>query len=158
MYHMKITNYNQSFLLFAFGLIICLSGCKITLVPSYDAQIKEQIETTSKEIDRFYLNMMDKTTNTDGGRPYDQFSDGYINIEVELLSLLKKNRVRPLNTHSTRICEITLELWRKYKQEHKEDNGIPDGLIKLNMLAMSDLFYSMLIAEKGKELAENPPS
>ncbi|MCH6235357.1 hypothetical protein [Cognataquiflexum rubidum] len=155
---MKITTFNRSFFLIYLGLIISISGCKITLVPSYDAQIKEQIESTSKEIDRFYLTMMDKTTNSEGGRSYEQFREGYINIEVELLSLLKKNRVRPLNTHSTRIGEITLELWRKYKQEHKEDNAIPDGLIKLNMLAMSDLFYAMLIAEKGKELAENPPA
>jgi hypothetical protein len=155
---MKTVLLNRSLALFFLALFFGISGCKITLVPSYDAQLKEQIESTSKEIDRFYLNMMDMTSNTEGGRAYDQFREGYINIEVELLSLLNKNRVRPLNTHSTRICEITLQIWRKYKQEHKEDNAIPDGLIKLNMLAMNDLMYAMLIAEKGKAIADNPPN
>ena len=39
-----------------------------------------------------------------------------------------------------------------------EDDAIPDGLIKLNMLAMNDLMYAMLIAEKGKAIADNPPN
>jgi hypothetical protein len=153
---MKTDSFSRPFFLISLSLILWTTGCKITLVPSYDAQIKEQIESTSKEIDRFYLNMMDLTTNTEGGRSYDKFREGYINIEVELLSLLNKNKVKPLNTHSTRICEITLEMWRRYKQEHKEDNAIPDGLIKVNMLAMSDLMYAMLVAEKGKSIADNP--
>jgi len=140
------------------GLVLGISGCKITLVPSYDAQLKEQIESTSKEIDRFYLTMMDLHDNKEGGRAYEKFREGYINIEVELISLLNKNKVKPLNTHSIRICEITLQIWRKYKQEHKEDDAIPDGLIKYNMLAMNDLMYAMLIAEKGKAIADNPPN
>lgn len=149
---------NKSRYLLYLWLIIGISGCKITLVPSFDAQIQEQIESTSKEIDRFYLTMMDLNTNEEGGRAYEKFREGYINIEVELISLLNKNKVKPLNSHSTRICEITLEIWRKYKNEHKEDNSIPDGLIKLNMLAMSDLMYAMLVAEKGKLIADNPPN
>jgi hypothetical protein len=140
------------------GLFFGISGCKITLVPSFDARIQEQIESTSKEIDRFYLTMMDLNTNEKGGRAYEKFREGYINVEVELISLLNKNKVKPLNTHSTRICEITLQMWRKYKIEHKEDDAIPDGLIKLNMLAMNDLMYAMLVAERGKLIAENPPN
>lgn len=155
---MKTVLLHRSLALLSLGLFFGISGCKITLVPSYDAQLKEQIESTSKEIDRFYLTMMDLHDNKDGGRAYEKFREGYINIEVELISLLNKNKVKPLNTHSTRICEITLQIWRKYKQEHKEDDAIPDGLIKLNMLAMNDLMYAMLIAEKGKAIAENPPN
>lgn len=155
---MNKTFLNKITILTFFGLILGISACKITLVPSYDEQLKDQIESTSKDIDRFYLNMMEMTTNAEGGRAYEKFREGYINIEVELISLLNKNKVKPLNTHSTRICEITLEIWRKYKTEHKEDNAIPDGLIKLNMLAMNDLMYAMLIAEKGKAIADNPPN
>lgn len=155
---MKTVLLHRSLALLSLGLFFGISGCKITLVPSYDAQLKEQIESTSKEIDRFYLTMMDLHENKDGGRAYEKFREGYINIEVELISLLNKNKVKPLNTHSTRICEITLQIWRKYKQEHKEDDAIPDGLIKLNMLAMNDLMYAMLIAEKGKAIADNPPN
>jgi len=51
-----------------------------------------------------------------------------------------------------------LQIRRRYKQEHKEDNAIPDGLIKLNMLAMNDFMYALMIAEKGKAIADNPPN
>jgi len=71
--------------------------------------------------------------------------------------LLNKNKIRPLNENSTRICEITIQLWQKYKQEHKDDNTLSDGLIKLNNKTFSDIFYAMQVAEKGKELVNNPP-
>lgn len=80
-----------------------------------------------------------------------------MNIEVELNSLLSKNRIRPLNENSTRIYEITIQLWMKYKAEHKKDNTLSDGLIKLNQETFSDLFYAMQVAEKGKEMVSNPP-
>jgi hypothetical protein len=76
----------------------------------------------------------------------------FSNIEVELNSLLNKNRIRTLNENSTRICEITLQLWIKYKAEHKADNTLSDGLIKLNRKTFSDLLYAMQVAEKGKEV------
>jgi len=101
--------------------------------------------------------MMETTAPENDGRAYDKFSDQYVNIEVELNSLLNKNKVRPLNTHSTRICEITKQLWVKYKEEHKTDNTLNDGLIKLNQLTFSDLFYAMQVAEKAKDIVSNPP-
>ena len=81
----------------------------------------------------------------------------YVDIEVELNALLNKNRVRPLNAHSTRICEITLQLWQKYKEEHKTDNTLSDGLIKLNRMTLANLFLAMQVAERGKDLVNDPP-
>ena len=72
-------------------------------------------------------------------------------------SLLNQNKIKPLNQNSTRIVEITLELWQKYKEEHRSDNTLSNGLIKLNRKTFSDLFYAMQVAEKGKELSTNPP-
>ncbi|MCK5170786.1 MAG: hypothetical protein KAQ75_12990, partial [Bacteroidales bacterium] len=68
-----------------------------------------------------------------------------------------KNKVRPLNENSTRICEITLELWQKYKEEHRSDQTLSNGLIQLNRKTFSDLFFAMQVAEKGKETVNNPP-
>ena len=78
-----------------------------------------------------------------------------MDIEVEINSLLNKNKVRPLNENSTRICEITLQLWQKYKEEHKTDNTLSDGLIKLNRQSFSDLFFAMQVAEEGKKIIDN---
>ncbi len=42
-------------------LLISLSfvSCKVQLVPPYDDGMVQQIETTAKEIDRFYLKMLE---------------------------------------------------------------------------------------------------
>jgi len=144
------------FIMAVMGLMAFYS-CRVTLVPPYDAAIKEQIDETAKAVDRFYLSMLELTKNTDGGREYQLFTGQYVEIEVELNSLLNKNRVRPLNENSVRICEITLQLWQKYKLEHKEDNSLPDGMIGLNRQTFADLFYAMQVAEKAKEIVTNPP-
>ena len=138
-------------------IFIAFNSCSVTFLPSYDASIAEQIEKTTRQVDKFYLTMLETTTEEDNGRIYEKFAMQYVDIEVELFSLLNQNKVRPLNENSTRICEITLQLWQKYKEEHKTDNTLSNGLIKLNMQTFSDLFFAMQVAEKGKELANDPP-
>jgi PBP1b-binding outer membrane lipoprotein LpoB len=138
-------------------LALLLAGCRVTLLPDYDDSIAQEILETAKRVDKFYLDMLETTVNENGDRAYNKMVDSYVEIEVELSSLLSKNKIRPLNENSIRICEITLELWVKYKEEHKEDNELSDGLIKLNRLTFSDLFYAMLVAEKAKEIISNPP-
>ena len=134
-----------------------IHACRVQFIPAYDAKISEQIDVTSKAVDKFYLTMLATSTAENEGRAFNKFSEQYVTIEVELNSLLNKNKIRPLNENSTRICEITIQLWQKYKQEHKDDNTLSDGLIKLNNKTFSDLFYAMQVAEKGKELVNNPP-
>ena len=148
----KTKNYTLIILTF-----LALSSCAVTFVPSYDAKISEQIDKTSKSVDLFYLNMLENTSVKTGDRIFDEFSEKYTELEVELNSLLNKNKIRPLNNHSTRICEITLQLWQKYKSVHKKDTTLLDGEIKYNRKVFNDLFYAMQVAKKGKELAENPP-
>lgn len=150
--------YNWLMRAFTVIAVLCLfSACRVTFIPDYDRDIAEQIETTSKQVDKFYLKMLE-TTKNNGGRVYEKFAEDYVDVEVELNSLLNKNKIRPLNENSTRICEITLELWVKYKEEHKTDDALSDGLIKLNRKTFSDLFYAMQVAEKAKEIVSNPPN
>ena len=140
-----------SLLLIIIGTLT-LNSCKVSFIPSYNAQISEQIDATNKAVDKFYLCMLDTTKAENNGRAYAKFATQYVAVEVELNSLLTKNKIRPLNEHSTRICEITLQIWVKYKQEHKADNTLSDGLIKMNRKTLDDLFYAMQVAEKGKEM------
>jgi len=139
------------------SIVIAISACKVTFIPDYDASVMEQIENTSKLVNKFYLSMLEATSEEQGGRSYDKFADQYVNVEVELYSLLNKNKIRPLNENSTRICEITIELWIKYKEEHRQDNTLSNGLIKLNRKTFDDLFFAMQVAEKGKEIVAQPP-
>lgn len=137
--------------------ISILNSCRVTLVPNYDAGIAAQIDNTSKTVDKFYLMMLETTSVQDGGRAFNKYAEKYVDIEVELNSLLTKNKIRPLNENSTRICEITLELWIKRKVEHKTKDSLSDALIKLNRKDFSDLFYAMQVAEKAKSQINNPP-
>jgi len=157
MKQMTIYNARPVVLMISLVSLMLFSTCRITLVPPYDAVIMEQIDETSKAVDKFYLSMLETTSNSGGGRAYEAFVEDYVNIEVELNSLLNKNKIRPLNQNSTRISEITLQLWLKYKNEHKEDNSLPDGMIELNRKTFADLFYAMQVAEKAKEIITNPP-
>jgi hypothetical protein len=132
-------------------------GCRVTFVPEYDAELAADIKVTAQQVDRFYLIMLETTSPENDGRAFKIFAPQYVDIEVMLNSLLTQNKIKPLNENSTRIVEITLELWQKYKEEHRTDNTLSNGLIKLNRKTFSDLFYAMQVAEKGKEIAANPP-
>ena len=145
-----------SIFLICFSLL-AMNSCKVTFVPAYNAQIAEQIDVTTKAVDKFYLSMLETTTAGNDGRTFTKFADQYVTVEVELNSLLNKNKIRPLNENSTRICEITLQLWVKYKEEHKKDNTLSNVLIKLNQKTFSDLFFAMQVAEKGKDIVTNSP-
>lgn len=137
--------------------LLLLFSCRVTLLPGYNAELSKNIENTAKLVDKFYLSMYETTTAENNGRSFDKFAGQYVEIEVEIKSLLNRNKIRPLNENSTRICEITLELWRKYKEEHKTDNTLSNGLIQLNMKTFADLFFAMQVAEEGKNLVNNPP-
>jgi len=141
-------------------LICCLlsfSSC-ITLVPPYDAQVNEKIRTLSKTVDKFYLNMLETTSADNNGRAYQNFARQYVDTEAELNSLLTMNKVRPLNKNSTRICEITLQFWVKYKEAHKKANMINDANIILNRLYLRDLFYNMQVASEATRYLNNNKS
>jgi hypothetical protein len=154
-----ITKTRNSRRLLALMLVATLAmyGCRVTFVPEYDSALAADIEETARQVDRFYLMMLETTSPDDNGRAFEVFAPEYVDIEVMLNSLLNQNKIKPLNQNSTRIAEITLELWQKYKEEHRTDNTLSNGLIKLNRKTFSDLFYAMQVAEKGKELATNPP-
>lgn len=141
-------------------LFICFAGLTscVSLVATYDAKAREQITTVSKSVDKFYLNLLDTTSVENNGRAFQKYTKQYVEIEVELNSLLAQNRVRPLNQNSTRICEITLQFWQKYKETHKKKDSITNAEIMLNQKYMSDLFYCMQVAEEGKKYLNSIPN
>ncbi|MFZ4455482.1 MAG: hypothetical protein ACOYOT_04605 [Bacteroidales bacterium] len=139
--------------LLLFSLLLSFFGCKVALLPPYEAQMVQQIEETAKSVDKFYMIMLEASAEANDTRAYEKYVPQYVAIEVELRALLNKNRVRPLNQHSTRICEITLQLWQKYKAEHKKEKALGNGEIRLNQKTFNDLFYAMQVAEKGKDIA-----
>lgn len=133
-----------------FFLLVSASSCSVRLLPDYDSSLAEDILKVSMDIDRFYSRMLELSVSGTDERAYQNFGSEYIEIELAIRSLYLRNSIRPLNKQSTRISEIALELWQKYKNEHKEDELISDGEIILNRTYMLDLFKTMLAAEEWK--------
>ena len=127
-------------------------ACKVILVPKYDDKVAEQIESVTKSIDRLYLTMLETTTEADGGRVYSKFADQYIAIDIELISLLNKNKAREKNEETIKICEKAISMFDKYKNEHKKENTINDADIKLNLEYLRGILYPLMISEDAKKM------
>ncbi|MBU1368414.1 MAG: hypothetical protein KJ578_13750 [Bacteroidetes bacterium] len=132
--------------------IFLLTSCRVQLLPAYDAKQVELIEQTSRECDLLYILMLESDD-----RQYEKWMEPYAEIEANLGLLLLKSANKPLNKHSVRIAEITLEIWQKYKTQHKQNAPLSDATITLNRMYMADLFNAMLVAEKAKELLGSLP-
>jgi len=135
-------------------LVLMMLGCKVQFVPEYNAEIAKQIDATSKMVDKMYLEMLETTTPEQ--RDFSKFAKAYVSVEVELNSLLNKNKIRPLNEHSIKITELTLAKWIKYKEEHKRDfendGKYASGNIKINRIYIRDFFNAMIVAENATKI------
>ena len=128
---------------------IALASCAIKLVPDYDSATFEEIIKVAKKVDRFYGDLLE---TDESARPYQKYSDRYVDIETELRWLQMRNSVRALNQESTQISASILALWIKYKSAHKASNRYSDGVAKLDRNRFNRLFVSAADAEAAKKL------
>ena len=131
-------------------LIVVYASCRVTMVAPYEEKVVQQIQQVAKKVDRLYLTILETGMNDSSKREYALFAKDYVDIEVDLNSLLNQNRMKALNRESTRNCEIALETWVKYKEKHKRDNGISDVDIELNRDYYRDLFMVIQMGEEAK--------
>ena len=124
-------------------------NCSVKLVADYDATVAESIIVAAQKVDTFYGRLLETPIDD---RMYGNFVDNYIVIEVELRSLVMRNKLRPLNDESIEIAETTLEKWSKYKQAHKDKDSYKDALVLLHRKRFTKLFTAMAIAEEAKRL------
>lgn len=149
---MQVTRqFSRRLLQFGFLLLLAfaLSGCAVKLVADYDSVSFEEILKVGKKVDKFYGDLLE-TKLTD--RAYPKFSDRYVDIETDIRSLVTRNKARALNEESTQISEITLSLWVKYKDGHKEKDTYSDGTAKLDRNRFIRLFAAAANAERAKNL------
>ena len=86
---------------------------------SVPSKTYEEIIRVGPEVDKFYGLITDKAASD---RSYSDYSVKYVELESELRSLYVRNLSRPLNEESTKISKSILELWVKYKKNHKSKN------------------------------------
>lgn len=147
-------NYRRVFV-WAF-VLVSIAGCNsIKLVPDFDASISEQILETAKKVDAHYINMLGMFTESMTALPYDSVSKGYQEIEIELNSILLKNKVRELNSESIQVSTTVLETFQKYKQRHKEKaSGQSEVMLEDDWVIMKDLMFLLSVSEDAKRYAE----
>ncbi|HEX8269140.1 MAG TPA: hypothetical protein VF581_04550 [Flavobacterium sp.] len=134
----------QRLLLLLFA-VSALQSCQVTLVASQDVQLIEQIDAVSKEIDSFYLHMLEMAPVA-----YSVYADRYIEIEVALNSIYDRSRLKPKNTETARIAKNVRDTWAKYKSEHKTAGQLTAGVITYNHATMDDFLFALSVAENAK--------
>lgn len=150
MKNISISKKNIIVCLTIFIIFALLCECRVKLIADYDATVAEAIIKLAKDVDTFYAQLLETPGDK---RDYNEFADKYLAIEVELRSLIIRNKVRPLNKESIGIAENTLELWLKYKNKHKEVNIYKDALAKQHRNRFDKLFTAMAVAEEAKRLS-----
>jgi len=129
--------------------IFLLGGCLVKLVDDYDSSTFEEILQVGKKVDKFYGDLLE--VNSDE-RAYQKFRAQYVEIEVDIRSLVTRNKIRALNEESTQISETILKLWLKYKDAHKANDTYSDGTARLDRERFFRLFVAAASAERAKKL------
>ena len=129
-------------------MLLVFTSCTVQYVAQYDETIKNEIIRIAGEVDMFYVNLLEITPNE---REYDNFRKEYLKIEVDLNTLLMRNKIRPLNEESTKQTQNALDLWLNDKDHHKANNTVSDFIIKLHRKQFQRMFIAMAIGEEVKE-------
>lgn len=130
-----------------FSLIV-FYGCTVQYVAVYDESIKNEIIRIAGEVEMFYATVLEVDTSLRG---YNNFKDRYLVIEVDLRTLLTRNKIRPLNEESTKQTEIALELWLGDKEKHKRNDSVSDFIINSHRNQFQRIFIAMAKGEAVKE-------
>jgi hypothetical protein len=128
--------------------ISTFSSCTVQYVAEYDESIKNEIIRIASEVDMFYTTLLE---TAEGERTYENFRDSYLTIEVDLNTLLTRNKIRPLNEESIKQTQNALELWLDDKGKHKTNNSVSDFIINQHRNQFQRIFIAMAIGEKAKE-------
>jgi hypothetical protein len=136
------------------AVVLTFAGCAYKIVSDYDAATFEEILSVSRKVDRFYGYLLEAPEP----RPYEKYSQQYVDIEADLRSLYVRNRVRMLNEESARISQITLDQWIAARQRHRKENNYRTPIAELERERFTRVFISGALAERTKSLATEEPA
>jgi hypothetical protein len=118
-------------------------SCRITLVPPYDASMEESVIKTAKLNDALYLQMQELK---EPDRKYETFLSKYLDIELEINSLVMKTKAMEHNKDLLVIVENLQKLFVQFKNDHKSKSTISDADILLNQAQIKAAWTSLLLA------------
>jgi len=128
-------------------ILLLFVSCTVQYVAQYDESIKNEIIRIASEVNMFYVKLLE---TDEVERTYDIFQKDYLAIEVDLNTLLMRNKIRPLNEESIKQGEIALELWLADKEQHKINNNVSDFIINQHKNQFQRIFIAMALGEAIK--------
>lgn len=133
---------------FLLALFVLFNSCTVQYVAEYDENIKNEIIRIAGDVEMFYADLFEADVTE---RNYENFKERYIAIEVDLRTLLLRNKIRPLNEESTKQTEIALELWINDKEQHKNEDTVSNFIINSHRKQFQRIFIAMAKGEAVKE-------
>ena len=133
----------SSVVLIAF--FIALSGCKVALLPPYNAELENQIVNAAKLTDKLYLSIIDAPIDK---KLYSDYAEKYLEIEVEINSILLKNETRPKNADFIVIIKNLQDHFKQYKNDHKIKNKLSDAELLIYNEELKGFWKPLVIAER----------
>ena len=125
-----------------------LAGCSVQLVADYDAKAEEAVFDAARKVDLFYSRLLDAAEDE---RAYARYAEQYSAVEVELNGLVMRNQARDLNQESTSIAQAIADLWKQYRQRHKQNNGYGTGAADLDRDRLARMFTNLAKSESFKK-------
>ncbi|WP_353666998.1 hypothetical protein [Marinomonas sp. THO17] len=127
---------------------ILLISCSIQLVSPFDSRSLEQMENIDKDIDRFYLILQ---SLPESERTYANVSARYIDIEVQIRSLERRQALREKNDETLTQSKTLTSLWQQDIAAHKKNNAISDFIIQRRMDQYRRLMSTLIEGEMAKQ-------
>jgi len=84
-------------------------------------------------------------------RNFKDFSAGYLDIEVQIRSLERRQEIRDKNDETLKQTKILASLWQQDIADHKKNNSISDFIIKTRMDQYSRLMNTLIKGEIAKK-------
>jgi len=135
-------------LLLLFITILMILSCAINQVADYDRDTAFTIIKIARRVDMFYISLSEKEPDV---RLYKEFVSAYNEIEIELRTLVMRNKMRTKNEESIMISEHILQNWLEFKVKHKKDDSYKNSLLDVDWSTIREQFYALAVAEAAKQ-------
>jgi hypothetical protein len=134
-------------------LWICalLFSCRVVLVPEYSSELEAQIVQGAKLNDKLYIDLLNANPDK---RSFQLYAGKYAEVESEIHSILLKNETRKKNNDMLVIIRNLDSAFVEYKNQHKSQDRLSDGEIKVNQAFIKAFWKPLLIAESGLKKAK----
>ena len=127
-------------------ILLYAAGCRVVLVPEYNQDLDKQIINTEKLNDQLYLELLALPQDQ---RTYDSCKKKYLEIELQINSIMFQNKSRKQNTDMIAILQTLKKKFLEYEEEHKKGKVLSDGMLQAYEADIMAAWQPLLTAEQA---------